>query len=125
MSFWRRSVAVVVGSLGFLCCLGGPARAAGPVMPTVQCVFHNADGTYTGVFGYTSSSLVPIVLPVGGSNNFAPKPSDRGQPTVFQSGSHPSILVVTFTGTNLAWNLETRCSPWTPGASPRSSRSCW
>ena len=104
---FRRPVVIGLAALTMVGLSGGSAMAAGTVTPTLQCVFHNADGSFTGVFGYTNSSATAVTLPVGGSNTFAPNPADRGQPTVFQPGSHPSTLLVDFTVNNLAWNLDT------------------
>ncbi|MDX6221719.1 MAG: hypothetical protein QOD91_773 [Frankiales bacterium] len=78
----------------------------GTVTPTLTCVFDNGDGTSTAVFGYTNTTGTAVTLPIGGSNNFAPSPQDRGQPTVFPPGSDTSAVLVVFDGSKQTWTLD-------------------
>jgi len=80
-----------------------------PVMPTLENVVDNGDGTFTAYFGYESSNTVSVYVPVGPENMFVPEPVDRGQPTTFHPGGTDkhaqSVFTVTFKGGTLKWML--------------------
>jgi len=86
---------------------GNPMQA---VVPLLDCVDDNGDGTFTAHFGYRNDNAVPITIPVGPNNFFAPAPMDVGQPGLFGIGRHPffpnSAVAVTFDGTPLSWTLQ-------------------
>ncbi len=83
-------------------------QAAGDdtLIPLLDCVVDNGDGTYTAHFGYSNSSSSAISLPVGPKNKFEPPPQNRGQPTVFQPGEHHDVFTVTFNGSKIKWMLK-------------------
>ncbi len=83
-------------------------QAAGDdtLIPLLDCVVDNGDGTYTAYFGYLNLSGTTITLPVGSKNKFEPSPQDRGQPTVFQPGEYHHVFTVTFDGSKIKWMLK-------------------
>ncbi|MDX2042869.1 MAG: putative Ig domain-containing protein [Acidobacteriota bacterium] len=80
------------------------------VVPILECVQRNANGTYTARFGYDNSTGAVVTILVGSNNYFTPGSQNRGQTTVFQPGRVVNAFNVTFTkgkGSNLAvWNLR-------------------
>ena len=74
------------------------------VVPLLQCVVKNANGTYTASFGYDNSTSAVLTIPVGSANYFTPGNANRGQTTVFQRGRVNNAFSVTFggNGSNLA-----------------------
>jgi hypothetical protein len=79
------------------------------VVPLLQCVIRNANGSYMASFGYDNSTGAPVTIPVGSSNYFTPGKADRGQTTLFQPGRVNNAFSVTFksNGSNLAiWLLR-------------------
>ena len=85
------------------------AQASGghSLIPLLECVDNNGDGTYTAHFGYLNQSGAPINLPVGPKNMFEPGQLDEGQPTVFLPGEHLNVFSVTFNATEeIKWMLK-------------------
>jgi hypothetical protein len=80
------------------------------VVPILECVQRNANGTYTARFGYDNSTGAAVTIPVGSNNYFTPGNQNRGQTTVFQPGRVVNAFSVTFTkgkNNNLAvWFLS-------------------
>jgi hypothetical protein len=80
------------------------------VVPILECVQRNANGTYTARFGYDNSTGAAVTIPVGANNRFTPGNQNRGQTTVFQPGRVTNAFSVTFTrgqGNNLGvWHLR-------------------
>jgi hypothetical protein len=80
------------------------------VLPILNCVQRNQNGTYTARFGYDNSTGAAVTIPVGSSNYFTPGNQNRGQTTIFQPGSVTNAFSVTFTkgkNSNLAiWYLR-------------------
>jgi hypothetical protein len=103
---------VLIAAGGLLSASAGPATAdgGGTVRPIVDCVFHDTGtGQYNAVWGYTNQTSSTVTLAIGGANNFAPAPSDRGQGTAFAPGQHDNVLVVSWAGTSdLVWTLNGR-----------------
>lgn len=57
------------------------------VVPSVECVSPNEDGTWTARFNYLNNNPAPVNIQVGSGVNFvAPGELDRGQPWVFLEG---------------------------------------
>ncbi len=87
-----------------------PAAPMQPVIPILEWVDDNGDGTYTAFFGYDNKNAAAVLIPVGPENSFAPTPLDRHQPTVFQPGRTPPYpdcpLKVVFRGEMLRWSLK-------------------
>ncbi len=87
------------------------AKAAGGhnLIPLLNCVQDNHDGTFTAFFGYLNQTSSPITVPLGPKNMFVPPANDRGQPTVFQPGENDRVFQVTFDGTfdqQIKWMLK-------------------
>jgi FG-GAP repeat protein/putative Ig domain-containing protein len=79
------------------------------VVPILNCVQRNHNGTYTARFGYDNSTGAAVTIPVGSNNFFTPGNQNRGQTTVFQPGLVSNAFSVTFkaSGNNLAvWFLR-------------------
>lgn len=72
------------------------AQGGHTLVPLLECVDNNGDGTYTAHFGYLNQGYDVIELPVGAKNMFVGGDADRGQPTVFLPGEHLSEFSVTF-----------------------------
>jgi hypothetical protein len=107
---WRGG-ALGAGVAGAIVLLGAataaPASAARvrrsprDIVPIIECSVTRS-GSTRSLFGYRNSGQATTV-PVGPANAFTPGPSDRGQPTTFESGTR--INVFTATGQHLRWNL--------------------
>ena len=85
------------------------AQAGGghQLIPLLECVDNNGDGTFTAHFGYLNQSATTITLPIGPKNMFVPGQTDFGQPTVFLPGEHLNVFSVVFSGTgDLKWMLK-------------------
>lgn len=85
------------------------ARAGGghSLIPLLECVDDNGDGTFTAHFGYLNQTGATITLPVGPKNMFVPGQLDHGQPTVFLPGEHLNVFSVVFPATEeLQWMLK-------------------
>lgn len=77
------------------------------VVPIIEEIIDNADGTYTVHFGYESDYSSTQTIAISAVNNgFSPVPIDRGQPTSFSVGRQRNIFSVTWDGTNLSWTLD-------------------
>jgi Coenzyme PQQ synthesis protein D (PqqD) len=70
------------------------------LIPFLECVTDNGNGTFTAHFGYVNQTSHRIVVPLGPDNKFDPSPHDRGQPTIFDPGEHSEVFQVTFNGTD-------------------------
>ena len=74
--------------------------------PTVNCVWHNTDGTYTAVFGYKNTSpTYDMTVPAGILNFTYPGNWNVGQPTYLPRGTVSSSFYDIFTGTQVSWIL--------------------
>ncbi|MDZ4058319.1 MAG: hypothetical protein U1D69_15410, partial [Polynucleobacter sp.] len=95
-----------------------------PVHPILECVSHNANGTFTAFFGFQNDNDSPVSLPIGEYNRFVPGLQDRGQPYSFASGRTPTYpeasFSVDFDGSPLVWVLNDR----TVTASSNVSQRC-
>lgn len=72
------------------------AQGGHTLVPVLDCVVNNGNGTYTAYFGYINSGSEVIDLPVGPKNKFVDGDPDRGQPTAFFPGEHTSEFSVVF-----------------------------
>jgi hypothetical protein len=77
-----------------------------PVIPLLDCVKHNADGTLTARLGYENKNGRAVLLPVGEENKIDSAKHDRSQPEMFMPGKHPNIFEITFDGKKLMWKLN-------------------
>jgi hypothetical protein len=96
-------------SVALLPVVAKPASAQGghTLVPLLDCVVDNGDGTYTAYFGYLNSGSEVIDLPVGPKNMFVDGDPDRGQPTAFFPGEHTSEFSVVFGALEtLKWMLK-------------------
>lgn len=83
------------------------AQGGSVLVPLLECVDNNGDGTYTAHFGYLNNSGSTITLPVGPKNMFVGGEKDRGQPIVFYPGEHLSEFTVVFDALDtLKWMLK-------------------
>jgi Coenzyme PQQ synthesis protein D (PqqD) len=83
------------------------AQGGHNLIPLLECVDDNGDGTFTAHFGYLNQSGATINLAVGPKNMFVPGQLDFGQPTVFLPGEHLDVFSVVFDGTDeLKWMLK-------------------
>jgi hypothetical protein len=83
------------------------AQGAHTLVPLLECVENNGDGTYTAHFGYLNTGSSVISLPVGPKNMFVGGDQDRGQPVVFYPGEHLSEFSVVFDALDtLKWLLK-------------------
>jgi len=83
------------------------AQGGHQLIPLLECVDDNGDGTFTAHFGYLNQSGATITLAVGPKNMFVPGQTDFGQPTVFLPGEHLDVFSVVFPGTeDLKWMLK-------------------
>jgi hypothetical protein len=95
-------------SLAILPLVQRVAEAQGTTLvPLLECVENNGDGTYTAYFGYLNTTGSTITLAVGPQNMFVGGDKDRGQPTVFFPGEHLSEFTVVFDALDtLKWMLK-------------------
>ncbi len=96
-------------SLALLPMIARVAQAQGghSLIPLLECVDDNGDGTFTAHFGYLNQSGATITLAVGPKNMFVPGQQDFGQPTVFLPGEHLSVFSVVFSADDtLKWMLK-------------------
>jgi hypothetical protein len=85
------------------------AQGANNLIPLLNCVDDNGDGTFTAHFGYLNQTSSAITVPLGPKNMFVPPPNDRAQPTVFQPGENDNVFQVVFDGTygqEIKWLLK-------------------
>jgi hypothetical protein len=79
------------------------------VVPILECVSDNGDGTFTALFGYRNEYSTPVTIAIGTNNAFSPAPIDRGQPTAFQPGRQVGVFSAGFRqGGSLVWALKYR-----------------
>lgn len=90
-----------------------------PINPTLRCIEHNPDQTFTAHWGYESLNAqccpayhLPIRTPAMPppwelrANWFTPDPIDRGQPEWFLPGLHEDVFSTTWSGGPLTWSLR-------------------
>lgn len=109
--------ALVVVAVVALVAVPGAASARGTVVPLLDCVVANDDGSWTAVFGYQNTASSPVRIPRGPRNKVTPATVGSPQPTTFQPGTHRGAFTVTvprgagpmwhLDGTNLAARLRT------------------
>ena len=98
------------------------------VVPILECVRRNQNGSYTARFGYDNLTGAAVTIPVGANNYFTPGNQNRGQTTVFQPGRVTNAFSVTFTkgrDNNLAiWLLRGPDGALRPVNALTTSLSC-
>ena len=118
-----RKLRVATG--GTQSCGSGPPPVVTPVNIFVTCVTAHAE-SYDATFGYTDGNAAALTIAAGGTGNgFAPGPANRGQPSVFLTGSHAGAFTVSGIplGTTLVWSLTSGGQTRTASASSASA-SC-
>jgi hypothetical protein len=120
----RAALVALIAVVGLLA-LPGTASAKGTVVPLLDCVVVNRDGSWTAVFGYRNTSSSPVSIPRGAQNKVTPVRYGTPQPTTFEPGTHHGAFTVPVSrgagpmwhldGTNLAARLgsATACPPST------------
>ncbi|WP_139177281.1 hypothetical protein [Geodermatophilus siccatus] len=120
-----RAALVALIVVAGLLALPGTASATGTVVPLLDCVVTNRDGSWTAVFGYRNTASSPVRIPAGPRNKVTPVTYGAPQPITFQPGTHRGAFTVTVSrgagpmwhldGTNLAARLRsaTACPPST------------
>jgi hypothetical protein len=78
------------------------------IIPILECVAENGDGTYTAHFGYENPNpFVVVVDAKNHQNKFEPPPTFRtGQPEAFAPGRVEDWFSVLFDGNGLTWVLD-------------------
>jgi hypothetical protein len=85
--------------------------------PSVNCVWHNVDGSWTAVFGYRNASpTYDITVPAGILNFMYPGAWNVGQPTYFPRGNVTSSFTATFSGASESWYLVAKGATATPAS---------
>ncbi|GAB4111605.1 MAG: hypothetical protein OHK0057_20120 [Thermoflexibacter sp.] len=75
------------------------------IIPILECISLNEDGSRTATFGYESFNTTAIQIPNGRSNRLVGV-SFHQQPTTFQTGRWYNVFQVTYTGTNVpTWEI--------------------
>jgi hypothetical protein len=102
----RVALVAVIAVAGLLA-LPGTASAKGTVVPLLDCVVTNGDGTWTAVFGYRNTSGSAVSIPSGPRNKVTPVTYGVPQPTTFRPGTHRGVFTVTVArGAGPMWHLD-------------------
>jgi len=102
-----RAVLVAAVAVMSLVATPGVASARGTVVPLLDCVVTNGDGSWTAVFGYENTSSSPVRIPTGPRNKVTPAPVGSPQPTTFQPGTHRGAFAVPVArGGGPMWHLD-------------------
>jgi hypothetical protein len=87
-----------------------PTEEIKALIPKLECVTDNHDGSYTAHFGYKNPNSFPIDLGIGPENYFSPDPQDQGQPITFSPGRSPDYpnasFRVVFDEEKIHWHLD-------------------
>lgn len=95
------------------------------VVPRLECVDPQADGTYTAYFGYRSQNGVPVEVPYSRFRNFFPQDEAGARPSVFNPGDHAFDFGVDFTRRErLTYRLDPPQGPTTTLFVDKHSRRC-
>jgi uncharacterized repeat protein (TIGR01451 family) len=102
---WSLTVGGVTSSASASAASSARCHTAPAIHVFVKCV-DNAGGSFDATFGYDNPGAETTV-PIGPANFFSPAPDERGQPTTFASGNHPSAVTVAgiANGTSLVWTV--------------------
>ena len=102
----RAALVAVIALVGLLA-LPATASAKGTVVPLLDCVVTNRDGSWTAVFGYRNTSSSTVTIPVGARNKVTPATYGAPQPTTFRPGTHHGTFTVPVTrGGGPMWHLD-------------------
>jgi hypothetical protein len=121
-----RAALVAVVAVVALVATPGAASARGTVVPLLDCVVANDDGSWTAVFGYRNTSSSPVRIPTGPRNKVTPVTYGTPQPTTFQPGTHRGAFAVPVArGAGPMWHLDgtnLAARPGTAKACPSSTQ---
>jgi Domain of unknown function DUF11 len=83
-------------------------QEAKDVTPTLQCVVFRGGTPSFADWGYSNTSGVPVVIPIGTKNQFTPSPAYRNQPISFAAGAFTGVFQTAFGAgeTALTWTLS-------------------
>ncbi len=102
-----RAALVAVVAVVALVAAPGAASARGTVVPLLDCVVTNRDGSWTAVFGYRNTSSSTVTIPAGARNKVTPATYGTPQPTTFRPGTHRGAFTVTVPrGGGPMWHLD-------------------
>ncbi len=84
--------------------------------PILNSVCNDGKGYCIAEFGYVNMAEKTVTIPAGPYNYFTPGPDNRGQPTVFYPGYHPSVFTIQFPSsyTGLMWTMNTKAASASP-----------
>jgi hypothetical protein len=75
------------------------------IVPILQCVQENQNGTFSAIFGYQNNNPSPGTIQVGDFNKVTPATLTQNQPTYFQVGGVYNAFTVTFNNGTVTWHL--------------------
>src|SRR5947209_13686614 len=106
---WVRCALVGLLVLAAVIARTGTARSTTGVTPFLDCVAYFSDqNELTAFFGYTNANPGAVEVPLGADNSVSPKPANRGQPTVFLTGTNHSVWAATIdlgSTSSITWTL--------------------
>jgi hypothetical protein len=95
-----------------------------PLVPALDCVSENSDGTLTAFFGYENDNGVSITVPLGPKNALPLDPNGY-RPTLFEPGVHHFAFGADFAPSQtLVYTLSPASSPSTTLNVDASSKRC-
>lgn len=83
--------------------LGDPACRS--LKPVLECVWREANGSQTAVWGYLNPTTRTLHVPVGNRNSFSPGAPDQAQPQEFRPGGMRNAFTTPYTTSSLQWRL--------------------
>jgi hypothetical protein len=92
------------------------------LVPIVECVWDNGDGTNTVVFGYDNPSPITLHIDPGSHNGMSPGADYQGQPVDFQPGRVRNAAVLTVPGGTATWRLGNTRADLVPGTAACASK---
>ncbi len=104
----RRTILPLILTFAVALASAAGAQANRPIYPVYEGYVPNEDGTAVLVFGYYNHNSVAVEIPAGEANGFNPRPTDRGQPTVFEPGRQRNVCFVVLPSDhegNLQWTV--------------------
>jgi len=102
-----RAALVAVVAVVALVAAPAAASARGTVVPLLDCVVTNEDGSWTAVFGYRNTAGSAVSIPTGPRNKVTPATVGSPQPTTFQPGTHRGAFTVPVPrGAGPMWHLD-------------------
>jgi hypothetical protein len=124
----RSARLLLVVLAGVLVMLAAPPAGASTgdydVVPVLNCVRDNPDGTYTAVLGYVNSTGRAVSIPIGSDNQITPVSKDKGQPTSFSSGELKGVFAITAPDkSQFVWHLDATNLKIRSSATPACSAS--